>query len=122
MHLFIAGIFPEDCSLKELMTFEDSLLDAEAAHHNCFIAESKFKNAGKGLFAKTCMGLYSVPPTQQQKGNVTYTFIFCVCIFFFSFTKGYPDPILWGAMLAQGQPTRPNRANYSPAWCGSWLE
>ena len=64
------------------MTFEDSLLDAEAAHHNCFIAESKFKNAGKGLFAKTCMGLYSVPPHTTTEGKCNLHFHF-LCVFFF---------------------------------------
>ena len=84
MHLFIAGIFPEDCSLKELMTFEDSLLDAEAAHNNCFIyCRVQVEKCWQRTLCQNMYGfLFSTPPHNKSR-EMSPTLSFSVCVFFF---------------------------------------
>ena len=45
------------------MLLDEARLTADAEAHGCFIAESKFKDAGKGLFASRRKAFYAdIPP------------------------------------------------------------
>jgi len=45
------AIFQENVGAEEVMSFDNLLLGKEAELHDLYVAESKFKEAGLGLFA-----------------------------------------------------------------------